>query len=185
MTTRSLLFLAGIVAVPVLFWSGSVEGSLERRAGAADRLRGVDAILVQNQRALDERDQLQESWEAFKPLIDDKLDNLDYTLNPLLVQSHVLDIAERSGVEVNIRQESLGANGKPASWFFSGTADYRKAVEFVLDLENNALRVRFEKIEFTLPENEAERRAGQVRFFAVMNIPTLPQSGPAAAEVQK
>ncbi len=178
MSLRKLLFLAGLVAIPAAFWAGSVEGSLERRAAARQRLENVDSVVVQNRRAIGERDQLLEGWQAFKPVAEEKLDNLDYSLNPLLIQSHVVDVAERIGLRVDIRQEDLGQGDRPPSWFFSGSADYRKAVEFILELENGALRVRFERVEFTLPEEERERRQGTVRFFAIMNIPTLPDPEP-------
>ncbi|MBC8328994.1 MAG: hypothetical protein ISR76_01280 [Planctomycetes bacterium] len=182
MSVRKLLFLAGMVGVPCLFWAGTVEGSLERRVAARQRLESIDGLTIQNRRTVGERDQLRAGWQQFKPVADEKLDNLDYTLNPLLIQSHVVDAANRIGLRVDIRQENLGVGDRPPSWFFSGRADYRKAVEFILELENNALRVRFEKVEFTLPTDELERRTGQVRFFAVMNIPSLPGAVPQHPE---
>ncbi len=184
MSLRKMLFLTALVAVPAAFWVGSIEGSLERRVAARQRLESVDGVMVQNRRTVGERDQLLEGWERFKPVAEEKLDNLDYSLNPLLIQSHVVDVANRLGLHVDIRQESLGLGDRPASWFFSGRADYRSAVQFVLELENSALRVRFEKVEFSLPTEEQDRRSGEVRFFAIMNVPTLPESLPQPPETE-
>lgn len=185
MSTRRLLFLAGLVAVPALTWIGSIESSLERRVQARQRLAQIDAVRVQNRRTVSERDSLRGGWDAFKPLADEKLDKIELSLNPLLIQSNVVDLARRMGLEVDIRQEAMAQPGRPPSWYFQGISDYRRAIEFLLELENSALRVRFDKVEVSMVADPQRGNRGDVRFHAWMTIPTLPESATARPGEEK
>ncbi|RMH04346.1 MAG: hypothetical protein D6702_03470 [Planctomycetota bacterium] len=180
MSLRRTAFFAALAAVPALCWLGSIQGSIERRGSARTRLESIDAVRSRQQRNVAERDRLAAAWADFRAFADDKLGDLDYALNPLLVQSHVVDLGAEHGIEVDIHQKEGGSAAGARSWIFSGRARYRQAVSFLQDLENSALRARFDRVEINLPLDPAERASGLVRFSGVLRVPELPTTEAAA-----
>ncbi len=174
MTSRRLLFLLGLLAIPTLLGMTRVSPLMAERENAQASLTNADAVQIANRQVLAQRDRLVDQWHAFQPLAEKTLENLDQRLNPVLVQKRVFDLGTRLGCEVRIQEKASRALGDHPTYALSAEGEWKNLVRFVGELETSTHLIRMEEVGLSLPSTDYPD--GGVRLHGVFRLPVLTES---------
>ncbi len=179
MTLRRLLFHAGFAVLPAVFWLAAVGPGLERRAAALQRQQDAGRLHQENRMLVARRDRLREEWEAFRPLAEQGLADLNDFLNPLLLQKRVYRLAAGFHCKLRIKQEEVGPKEEVWRYSMNGSGSYEDLVRFLDALERGDHRIRFESLILAMPL-DAARQGDPVSLAATFVIPVIPDLEPTA-----
>lgn len=170
-----LAFFAGFLLIPGAIWGVQVRPTMQERVSFIQRQENAKTVQVQNQKLPQQRDALHEHWSEFRPIADEALDNLANDLNPHLVQKRLRDTAEELNCDLRIQPKPTLEGDFAVRFVISGEGSYPNLVKLVDRLEQGQHFVRFEKLHFTMPEQEYSRAdTGAVRIVAQVLIPLMP-----------
>ncbi|MDP6941656.1 MAG: hypothetical protein QGH51_06465 [Planctomycetota bacterium] len=171
MKTRKLIFFTSFLVLPSLFWVSRVSPDLIRRDAALERLSKSDKVRASNREKISQRDDLINQWEKFEPVASRELQDLENDLNPHLLQKRLVLTAKDLGFDLSIRQLAMNPDEQNA-WFIEAESSFGQLDRFVNKLERGNYRVRFEKLEVSLPADKYENNGG-VHLEGVLTIPPI------------
>jgi hypothetical protein len=171
-----LVFFAGFLLIPGVIWGVQVRPTMKDRVSYIQRQENARTVQEQNRKLPEQRDRLHETWADFKPTADAALGNLANDLNQHLVQKRLRDTAEELDCDLRIQPKPTLEGDFAVRFVISGEGSYPNLVKLVDRLEQGQHFVRFEKLHFTMPEQEYSRaQTGAVRIVAQVLIPTMPE----------
>lgn len=176
LSPHRLVFFAGFLLIPGVIWGVQVRPTMQDRVSYIQRQQNAITVQTQNKELPGRRDRLFTNWTDFRPIADDALNNLANDLNPHLVQKRLRDTAEELDCDLRIQPKPTLEGDFAVRFVISGEGSYPNLVKLVDRLEQGQHFVRFEKLHFTMPEQEYSRaQTGAVRIVAQVLIPLMPE----------
>lgn len=171
-----LAFFFGFLVIPGVIWGVQVRPTMEERTSYITRQDNARTVQEQNRKLPEQRDLLHETWSEFRPTADAALNNLANDLNPHLVQKRLRDTAEELNCDLRIQPKPTMEGDFAVRFVISGEGSYPNLVKLVDRLEQGQHFVRFEKLHFTMPDQEySHANTGAVRIVAQVLIPMMPE----------